>query len=55
MELRKIWDFSRNNGHHLCEKKNDKVGFINSNGDWIVEPIYDKVKKFLKNGFSSCV
>jgi hypothetical protein len=46
----KIWDFSRNNDITYV-KKNDKVGFVNSNGDWIVEPIYDKVKSF-KNGLA---
>jgi hypothetical protein len=46
----KIWDFSRNKNNTYA-KKNDKVGFINSKGDWIIEPVYDKVRGF-KNGLA---
>jgi len=46
----KIWDFSRNN-KITHAKKNDKIGFIDSKGNWIVEPVYDKVRSF-KNGLA---
>jgi len=46
----KIWDFSRNKNNTYA-KKDDKVGFIDSKGNWIVEPTYDKVRGF-KNGLA---
>ncbi|PHS04288.1 MAG: hypothetical protein COA88_13795 [Kordia sp.] len=46
----KIWDFSRNDKITYA-KRNDKVGFINSRGNWIVEPTYDKVRSF-RNGLA---
>jgi len=46
----KIWDFSRNEKITYV-KKNDKVGFVDSKGNWIVEPTYDKERSF-KNGLA---
>ncbi|WP_239004455.1 WG repeat-containing protein [Lacinutrix sp. WUR7] len=46
----KIWDFSVN-GDITYAKKNDKIGFINKTGEWIIEPTYDKVRAFV-NGLA---
>ncbi|WP_223032172.1 WG repeat-containing protein [Hanstruepera marina] len=46
----KIWDFSVN-GTNTYAKKNDKIGFIDSEGNWIVEPQYDKARAFI-NGLA---
>ncbi|MBP93519.1 WG containing repeat-containing protein [Bizionia echini] len=46
----KIWDFSHN-AENTYAKKNDKIGFINSNGDWIIEPKFDKARAFV-NGLA---
>ena len=41
----KIWDFNdKSNLTYSRSKK--KVGFINSKGEWVIEPIYDKVRPF---------
>ena len=32
-------------------KKNDKIGFINKKGEWIIEPSYDKARAFV-NGLA---
>lgn len=46
----KVWDFSVNKNNTYA-KKNDKIGFIDNKGNWIVEPAYDKVRAF-KNGLA---
>jgi len=46
----KIWDFSKNSALTYA-KKDDKIGFINAEGNWVIEPIYDKVRAF-KNGLA---
>lgn len=46
----KIWDFSVN-GENTYAKMNDKIGFIDNKGNWIIEPTYDKVRAF-KNGLA---
>jgi len=48
--IQKIWDFSRNE-RITYAKMNDKVGFIDSKGNWVVEPTYDKVRGF-ENGLA---
>ena len=45
-----IWDFSVN-GKITYAKKNDKIGFIDKEGNWIIEPTYDKVRAFV-NGLA---
>ncbi len=41
----KIWDFNdKSNLTYARSKK--KVGFINNKGEWIIQPIYDKVRTF---------
>ena len=46
----KIWDFSVNEKYTYA-KKNDKIGYINKNGEWVIEPIFDKAKAFV-NGLA---
>ena len=46
----KIWDFSLN-GSSTYAKKDDKIGFIDGKGNWIVEPQYDKARAFI-NGLA---
>ena len=46
----KIWDFSKNSSITYA-KKDDKIGFIDVKGNWIIEPVYDKVRGF-KNGLA---
>ncbi|AEH01914.1 WG repeat-containing protein [Lacinutrix sp. 5H-3-7-4] len=46
----KVWDFSVN-PEIAYAKKDGKIGFINKNGDWIVEPQFDKVRAFV-NGLA---
>lgn len=46
----KIWDFSVNSNLTYA-KKNDKIGFINNKGEWVIEPTYDKVRAFV-NGLA---
>ena len=41
----KIWDFSRN-GDLTYAKKNDKIGYINKKGEWVIEPSFDKARAF---------
>ena len=38
----KIWDFSPQKIAYA--KKDDKIGFINSDGKWIIEPQFDKAR-----------
>ena len=45
----KIWDFKKDNITYV--RKNDKIGFIDNNGNWIIQPIYDKAKSFV-NGIA---
>jgi hypothetical protein len=46
----KIWDFSL--GSDLTyAKKDDKIGFINNKGEWVIEPIYEKARAFV-NGLA---
>ena len=46
----KIWDFS-NNSEYTYAKNGGKMGFINKNGEWIIEPVYEKARAF-KNGLA---
>ncbi|KJD32136.1 hypothetical protein PK35_11920 [Tamlana nanhaiensis] len=43
----KIWDFTLN-GDITYAKKGEKVGFINANGEWVIEPKYERVRGFTK-------
>lgn len=40
-----IWDFSEDLAY---AKKGEKVGFIDTKGNWVIEPKYDKVRAFSK-------
>jgi hypothetical protein len=42
----KIWDFS--NGMAYA-KKGEKIGFIDTKGNWVIEPKFDKAKAFNKD------
>ncbi len=46
----KIWDFSVSS-ENTYAKMNDKIGFIDNKGNWIVQPTYDKVRAFV-NGLA---
>lgn len=41
----KIWDFS-NKSNLTYARSNKKIGFINNEGKWIIEPIYEKARAF---------
>jgi len=43
----KIWDFKVQDVTYA--RKNDKIGFINLEGKWIIEAKFDKAKAFVKN------
>lgn len=46
----KIWDFT-NDSSLTYARKDKKVGFINTKGEWVIEPSYDKARAF-KNGLA---
>ncbi|MEO8933315.1 MAG: WG repeat-containing protein, partial [Xanthomarina sp.] len=46
----KIWDFSRGSKYTYA-KKDGKMGFINGQGEWIIEPTYEKARAFV-NGLA---
>lgn len=46
----KIWDFT-NDSDLTYARKEKKVGFINTKGEWVIEPTFDKVRAF-KNGLA---
>ena len=46
----KIWDFSLNSDLTYA-KKGDKIGYINSRGEWVIQPKYDKARAF-RNGLA---
>ena len=43
----KIWDFLQEDITYA--RKNDKIGFIDAKGNWVIQPKFDKVKAFVKN------
>lgn len=46
----KVWDFEE--GQKLTYARKDKnIGFVNSNGDWVIQPVYDKARAF-NNGLA---
>lgn len=49
----KIWDFN-SKSNLTYARSNKKVGFIDNKGNWILTPIYDKVRSF-SNGFAPVV
>lgn len=46
----KIWDFSKNS-EYTYAKKDGKLGFINTKGEWVIEPTFDKARAF-SNGLA---
>tara|TARA_R110002049_G_scaffold262758_3_gene438819 strand:- start:430 stop:1569 length:1140 start_codon:yes stop_codon:yes gene_type:complete len=46
----KIWDFT-NDSDLTYARMNKKVGFINNKGEWVIQPIYRKVRGF-NNGLA---
>lgn len=42
----KIWEFFGENGTLTYAKKNDKIGFIDTTGNWVIEPQFEKVRAF---------
>ena len=50
----KIWDFSKE-GKITYAKKDDKIGFINAQGKWVIAPKYDKVRAFSDGLAPVCV
>ncbi|WP_299887309.1 WG repeat-containing protein [uncultured Lacinutrix sp.] len=46
----KIWNFSINSDLTYA-KKGGKIGFINSKGEWVIKPKYDKARAF-RNGLA---
>ena len=46
----KVWNFKGDSGLTYA-RKGKKVGFVNSKGEWVIEPKYDKVKSF-SNGLA---
>ena len=43
----KIWDF---NGQDITyARKDKKIGFIDTKGNWVIEAKFDKAKSFLKD------
>lgn len=46
----KIWDFSEDSNLTYA-RSNDKIGFINTKGEWIIVPAYDKARAFV-NGLA---
>lgn len=45
--VNKIWNFSSGSNLRAARKKS-KVGFINTQGEWVIEPAYDNAKSFNK-------
>nr|WP_315140898.1 WG repeat-containing protein [uncultured Flavobacterium sp.] len=43
----KIWDFLAQDLTYA--RKNDKIGFVDLNGNWVIDPKFDKAKAFNKN------
>ena len=43
----KIWDFLAQDITYA--KKNEKIGFIDLKGNWVIEPKFDKARAFVKN------
>lgn len=49
-DVTKIWPFP--DGETLTyARKNDRMGFVNQQGDWVIEPQYDKARAF-RNGLA---
>ena len=46
----KIWDFEYDEEYSYA-RKDKKFGFINSKGEWVIQPTYDKVRAF-RNGLA---
>ena len=46
----KLWDF-RSGGKYTIARKDDKIGFIDKEGKWVIEPQFVKAKSF-KNGYA---
>jgi len=42
----KIWEFFGSNATLTYAKKNDKIGFIDTKGNWVIEPKFEKVRAF---------
>ncbi len=49
-EVQKIWDFNENESLAMA-RKNDKIGFINARGEWVITPQFKKAKSFV-NGYA---
>lgn len=49
-EVDKIWDFSEDSNLTYA-RSNKKIGFIDTNGEWVVIPAYDKARAFV-NGLA---
>jgi len=46
----KVWNF-REGGTYTIAEKNEKIGFIDKSGKWVIEPKFVKAKAF-KNGYA---
>jgi len=46
----KIWDFTKDSNLTYA-RKDKKVGFINTKGEWVIEPTFDKARAF-NNGLA---
>ncbi|MHA7056993.1 WG repeat-containing protein [Aquimarina sp. M1] len=46
----KIWDF-REGGRYTIAEKNEKIGFVDKQGAWVIEPQFEKAKTF-ENGYA---
>ncbi len=46
----KIWDFKASSDLTYAQK-DEKIGFINNKGEWVIEPSFDKVRAF-SNGLA---
>lgn len=42
----KIWEFFGENATLTYAKKNDKIGFIDTRGNWVIEPQFEKARAF---------
>jgi hypothetical protein len=41
----KVWNFKGDSGLTYA-RKNKKMGFVNAKGEWVIQPVFDKVRAF---------